>query len=153
MMLTMDLPSMFGIMTRPTNRLISVRDAEQFDDWLHVILNPVVVRVYAGEGEDEVRSFRYQVVEMLRGAYGLTLSASRDYHLLSRIQGNVHVTALAKILDGFGIRLCSMSFFGMKWALSSAEPIINHYIGRYRDQMGSSVLEGINSFFLLSDRH
>ena len=48
MMLTMDLPSMFGIMTRPANRLISVRDAEQFDDWLHVILNPVVVRVYAG---------------------------------------------------------------------------------------------------------
>ena len=34
----------------------------------------------------------------------------------------------------------------MKWELPSAEPIIDHYIGRYRDHMGSSILEGKNLF-------
>lgn len=34
----------------------------------------------------------------------------------------------------------------MKWDPHSAQPIIDHYIGRYRDQMGSSVHDGKNSF-------
>ena len=56
------------------------------------------------------------------------------------------VADLAEILHGLGARLCRVSFFGMKWALSNAEPIIDHYIGRYREQMGSSVPKGMNSF-------
>ena len=76
MMLTLDLPSLFGIIARPANMLIGVRDDPQFDDWLHVISDPVVVRVFAGEDEAEVRSFRDHVVELLRRAYGLTLTAS-----------------------------------------------------------------------------
>lgn len=146
MMLTLDLPSMCGIMARPANRLIRVRDAPQFNDLLHLILEPVVVRIYAGEGEAEVRNFQDQGVELMRGTYELMLTANRDCHLLSRNHVNVSVAALAEILHGMGARLCRVSFFGMKWALSSAKSIIDHYIGRYRDQMGSSVPKGMNSF-------
>ena len=67
MMLTLDLPSLFGIIARPANMLIMVRDDPRFDDWLHVISDPVVVRIFAGEDEAEVRSFRDHVVELLRG--------------------------------------------------------------------------------------
>ena len=146
MMLTLDLPSLFGIMARPANMLIRVKDDTQFDDWLHVISVPIVMRVIAGEDEAAVRNFRDQVVELLRGAYGLTLTASRDCHLLSRNQVNVPISALTEVLHGFGARFCRVSFFGMKWALVIAEPIIDQYIGRYRDQIGSSVPEGMNSF-------
>ena len=133
-------------MVLPTNRLIRVRDAEQFDEWLHVISDPVILRVYAVKDEDKVRSFRDQIGEMLCRTYGLTFTTSRDCHLLSRNHMNVLVAALAEILHGLGARLCRVSFFGMKWALSSVEPIIDHYIGRYRDQMDSSVPKGMNSF-------
>lgn len=57
MVLTRDLPSMFGIMARPANMMIKVRDSPEFDDWLHIISNPVVVRVYTREDEDEVHNF------------------------------------------------------------------------------------------------
>ena len=83
---------------------------------------------------------------MLRGACRLSLTTCRDYHLLSRNQLNVLVAALAETLHGLEARLCRVSFFGIKWTLSSTETIIDHYIGRYRDQMGSIVHEGMNSF-------
>ena len=68
MMLTRDLPSLFGIMARPANMLIRIRDSPEFDDWLHIISDLVVVRVCAGSTKDEVRSFRNNVIEMLRKA-------------------------------------------------------------------------------------
>jgi hypothetical protein len=146
MMLTSDLSSLFGIMARPANRVISVRDSPEFADWLHVISDPVVVRVYAGSTEDEVRRFRDEVIELLRTVFGLTLTPSRDVHLLSRNQVNVPISALSDCVHAAGARICRVSFFGMKWDLCRAEPIIDHYIGRYREQMGSSVPDGKNSF-------
>ncbi len=44
MMLTRDLPALFGIMARPANRKVPVRDLPEFDDWLHVISDPIVVK-------------------------------------------------------------------------------------------------------------
>ncbi|KAG0563072.1 hypothetical protein KC19_8G003000 [Ceratodon purpureus] len=146
MMLTMDLPSLFGIMARPANRKIRIRDSLEFRDWLHVISDPVVVRVYAGSTEHEVRRFRDQVVENLRTGFGLTLTPNPDFRLLSRNQVNVSISALSIVLHHLGARICRVSFFGMKWNLPSAEPIIDRYIGRYRDQMGASVPEGKNFF-------
>jgi len=48
MMLTRDLPALFGIMARPANRKVPVRELPEFDDWLHVIFDPIVVKVYVG---------------------------------------------------------------------------------------------------------
>jgi hypothetical protein len=48
MMFTRDLHALFGIMARPANRKVPVRDLPEFDDWLHVILDPIVVRCMRG---------------------------------------------------------------------------------------------------------
>ena len=84
MILTRDLPSLFGIMARPANMVIRVRDSPELVDWFHVISDSVVVRIYAWRTENEVRSFRDSVVELLRILFGLTLIFSRDIHMLSR---------------------------------------------------------------------
>ena len=145
-MLTGDLPSMFGIMARPANMVIRVWDSFELADWLHVISDPVVVRIYAGRTEDEVRSFRDSVVELLRTLFGFTLISSRDIHMLSRNHVNVPISALSDCLHIFGTRICRVSFFGIKWDLFRAKSIIDHYIGRYHEQMGCSVHDGKNSF-------
>lgn len=103
---------------------------------MHVISDPVVVRIYVWEGEDEMRSFWDNVIEILHAAYGFTFTFSHDCHLLSRNQVNVLISTLSKILYGLDVWICRVSFF------VSAEPIIDHYIVRYRDQMGSSVHKG-----------
>jgi hypothetical protein len=146
MMLTMDLSSLFGIIARHANMVIRVRDSHEFADWLHVISDPIVVRIYVGSTEDEVRSFQDNVIELLRTIFGLTLTPSRNVHMLSRNQVNVPISALLDCLHALGARICRVSFFGMKWDLCRAEPIIDHYISRYREQMGSSVPDENNSF-------
>jgi hypothetical protein len=45
MMLTKDLPALFGIMVRPANCKVLVRNLPEFDDWLHVISEPIVVKM------------------------------------------------------------------------------------------------------------
>ncbi len=45
MMFTRDLPTLFGIMARPANRKVSVKDLPEFHDWFHVISDPIVVKV------------------------------------------------------------------------------------------------------------
>ena len=146
MMLTRDLPSLFGIMAEQANMVIRVRDSHEFADWLHVILDPVVVRVYAGSTEDEVCSFRNGVVELLRTIFGHTQTLNRNVHMLSRNHVNVLISALSDCLHALGAKICRVSFFDMKWDLCRADPIIDHYISRYREQMGSSVPDGKNSF-------
>lgn len=49
MMLFEDLPLLLGAIIRACNRKIRLRNFEGFSDWLHVISDPVVVRVFAGE--------------------------------------------------------------------------------------------------------
>lgn len=82
MMLTWNLPSLFGIMAQPANMVIRIRNSPKFTDWLHVVSDHVVVKVFARRTEDEVRSFRDDVVEMLGMACGLTLTPNHDYYLL-----------------------------------------------------------------------
>jgi hypothetical protein len=88
MMLTLDLPDLFGVMTQPANRRVKIRDLVEFNDWLHVIFDPVVVRVYADNDSGERNIFRAEVVERLRVQFRLTLSCSSDSHTLSRNQVN-----------------------------------------------------------------
>jgi hypothetical protein len=139
MMLTLDLPDLFGTMARPANRRVKIRDEPEFADWLHVVSDPVVVRVFAGHSDEERDLFRANVVERLRTIFGLTLTCSTDSHTLSRNQVNISVTAMSHILYGLGARVCRVSFFGMKWRITEAEPILDRFIERYRVAMGSSV--------------
>ncbi len=146
MMLTRDLPALFGIMARPTNRKVPVRDLPEFDDWLHVISDPIVVKVYAGSDEHERAAFKNDLVDTLRRGFGMTLTCSSDSLTLSRNQVNVPIAAMSDALHSLGARVCRVSFFGMKWEIPDAEPMIDGFIQRYRGQMGSSVLTQKNMF-------
>ncbi len=146
MMLTKDLSALFGIMARPANRKVSVRDLPEFDDWLHVISNPIVVKVYAGSDEHERAAFKDDLVDTLRRGFGMTLTCSLDSLTLSRNQVNVPIAAMSDALHSLGARVCRVSFFGMKWDIPDAEPIIDRFIQQYHAEMGSSVPTQKNMF-------
>jgi hypothetical protein len=44
LMLSRDLPELFGVMGRPANRQVKVKDLDDFNDWVHVISDPIVVK-------------------------------------------------------------------------------------------------------------
>jgi hypothetical protein len=142
MMLTRVLPTLFGIMARPANRKVPVKDLPEFHDWLHVISDPIVVKVYAGSDEHERVAFKDDLVNTLHRAFGMTLTYSPDSLTLSRNQVNGPISAMADPLHSLGARVCRVSFFGMKWEIPDAEPVIDHFIQRYHAEMGSSVPTG-----------
>ncbi|KAH9569633.1 hypothetical protein CY35_02G000700, partial [Sphagnum magellanicum] len=146
MMLTRDLPALFGIMARSVNRKVSVKDLLEFHDWLHVISDPIVVKVYAGSDEHERAAFKDDLVNTLRRAFGMTLTCSPDSLTLSWNQVNGPILAMADALHSLGARVCRVSFFGMKWDIRDAEPMIDRFIQRYRAEMGSSVPTQKNMF-------
>jgi hypothetical protein len=78
MMFTKDLSALFGIMACSANRKVSVRDLPEFHDWLHVISDPIMVKVYAGSDEHERVAFKDDLVNILRQDFGMTLTCSPD---------------------------------------------------------------------------
>jgi hypothetical protein len=52
-MLSQYLPLLLGAIIRLDNCKVRIREFEGFGDWLHVILDLVVVRIYAGETDLE----------------------------------------------------------------------------------------------------
>jgi hypothetical protein len=110
-----DLPDLFGIMARPANCRVKIKDLEEFDDWLHIISDPTMVRVFADNDGDERDRFRIELVERFRILSGLVLTCSTDNHMLSRNQVNVSVSAMSQTLHSLGAKICRVSFFRMKW--------------------------------------
>ena len=145
-MLTLDLPALFGIMARPACRRIPVRDLEEFEDWLHVISDPIVVKVFAGTTDAARNGFKASLVDILRTEAGITLTCATSSCTLSTSQVNIPVAAMSEALFTLGARLCRVSFFGMKWSIPSAEPVIDNFIRRYRMQMGAELPIGRNQF-------
>jgi hypothetical protein len=139
MMLTIDLPALFGIMARLANRKVLVRDLPKFDIWLHVISDPIVVKVYAGSDEHERAAFKDDLVDTLCRGFGMTLTCSSNSLTLSRNQVNVPIAAMSDALHSLGATVCQVSFFGMKWEIPDAEPMIDRFIQRYHAEMGFSV--------------
>jgi hypothetical protein len=70
MMLSQDLPMLLGSMIRPGNRKVRIRDFEGFEDWLHVILDPVVMRIFAGETNVERELTKDIILEALKTSFG-----------------------------------------------------------------------------------
>jgi len=123
-----------------------VKDLPEFDDWLHVISDPIVVKVYAGSDEHERAAFKDDLVNTLRRAFGMTLTYSPDNLTLSRNEVNVPISAMSDALHSLGARVCRVSFFGMKWDILDAKPMIDRFIQRYRAEMGSSIPTQKNMF-------
>jgi hypothetical protein len=57
-MFTRDLVALFGIMVCPANRKVPVKDLPEFNDRLHMIFDPIVVKMYAGDNEHQRVSFK-----------------------------------------------------------------------------------------------
>jgi len=76
------LPALFGIMARPVNRKVSMKDLPEFDDWFHVISDPIVVKV-AGSDEHQRGTFKDELVNILRQGFGMTLTCSPNSLTLS----------------------------------------------------------------------
>jgi hypothetical protein len=144
MMLTQDLPAVFGIMIRPANR--KVKDLPEFDDWLHVVSDPIVVKVYAGSTDEERTEFKNTLLLILQTKFGMTLTAHADSLTLSRNQVNVPFTEISEALHYLGARFCRVQFFGMKWGMSAAEPTLDRFIARYYTEMSTDVPPGKNVF-------
>lgn len=47
------MPDFFGIIAFLENRKVKVRDLPEFSDWLHVISNLVIIRVFGGSDTDQ----------------------------------------------------------------------------------------------------
>jgi hypothetical protein len=146
MMLTRDLPTFFGIIARPANWKVLVRDLPEFDDWFHVISDPILVKVYAGSDEHERTAFKDELVNILHRDFGMALICSPDSLTLTQNQINVHISAMLNALHSLDAKVCRVSFFGMKWEILDAEPMINRFIQRYRAEMGSFVPTQKNMF-------
>jgi hypothetical protein len=85
-------------------------------------------------------------VDTLRRGFGITLTCSSDSLTLSRNQVNVPIAAMSDALHSLGARVCRVSFFGIKWDILDAEPMIDRFIQQYRAEMGSSVPTQKNMF-------
>ncbi len=116
------------------------------DDSLHVISDPIVVKVYAGSDEHERTAFKDELVNILRWDFVMALICTPDSLTLSRNQVDVHILAMSDALHSLSARICRVSFFGMKWENPDAEPMIDRFIQRYRAEMSSSVPTQKNMF-------
>ena len=68
-------------------------------------------------------------------------------------QVNLPVQAMAEALHYCGARACRIQFFGMKWTLPQAEPIIEDLIQRYIDMMDVHAVRGKNRFDIGTVHH
>ncbi len=64
----------------------------------------------------------------LRRAFGMTLTCSSNSLTLSRNQVNVPIFTMLNVLHSLGVRICQISFFGMKWEISDVKPVIDCFI-------------------------
>ena len=97
-------------MARLANRKVRVKDLQEFDDWLHVISDPIVVKVYTGSSKEEREDFKDQLVTLLQAGYGMTLTCNRDSLTLSRNQVNIPVWAMSHALHDLGAKICRFNF-------------------------------------------
>lgn len=47
MMLNLDLPKLIAVIACRANRKAKIKDLEEFEKWLHIISDAIVVKVYA----------------------------------------------------------------------------------------------------------
>ncbi len=79
-------------------------------------------------------------------AFSMTLTYSHDNLTLSRNQINVPISAMSNALHSLGVKICRVSFFGMKWEIPDVEPVIDRFMQQYRAKMGFYVPTEKNMF-------
>ena len=146
MILTVDLPKLIGNIARPANRRINVRDATVFKDWIHVISDPIVVKINGGDNIAARQLMKKHIISRLRKYHHFTLTGNENQFILSKNQVNVSVKFMARALYTSGARACRVSFFGLKWDLADVEPTIDRFISHYNTVMQAHAIRGMNMF-------
>jgi hypothetical protein len=62
---------------------MTVKDIPKFYDWLHMISNPILMKVYNGNDVHKMSELKDELVNILRLAFGMTLTYNPDNLTLS----------------------------------------------------------------------
>ena len=101
---------LLGAIIRSGNRKAMIRDFGNFEDWLHVILDLVVVRVYAGKTDLKRELIKVKILEALKISFGITLTRNSSSLILSKNQVNGTTIGMEKTLYISGTRICRVGF-------------------------------------------
>lgn len=71
-----------------------VKDRFKFDDWMHMIFNPMVVTIYNGETIAEKELTKSHIIPQLWVCHGLLLTSNWDILALSKNDLNIPVKAM-----------------------------------------------------------
>nr|PNR33687.1 hypothetical protein PHYPA_023503 [Physcomitrium patens] len=123
-----DLSSLFGEIIHLVKRRIHVRDLEYFQTWLHVIFDPVLVKVNISDIAKERKFHKYAIFRELRRNHRLVLTLSNSSMVLFKSQVNVPIRAIVDALHACGHVECRVGFSGMKWAFLKAQPKIDLFV-------------------------
>jgi hypothetical protein len=107
-----------------------IKNFEGFENRLHIISDPVVVRIYAGETDLERKFTNVKILEALKISFDITLTNSSSL-ILSKNQVNVSTIGMAEALYMTGTRICRLAFFGMKMPIGIVKPLIDYLVQRY----------------------
>jgi hypothetical protein len=99
-----------------------------FEEWLHVISEPVVVRVDVGATPEQRQQAKRSICLDLRRNHLLSLTVNMDDLVLSKSQMNMPLEAMVDALRACGYKECRVGFYGMKWAYPKAQPRIDRCV-------------------------
>lgn len=94
-MLTKGLLALFGIIGCPTKKWIKVKDLKEFSGLIHVISDPIVVKVYEGNDQHERNALQRWIGKDLESKFGMMLSPNYDNMTLSKNQVNIVVSGMS----------------------------------------------------------
>ena len=95
---------------------------------MHIILYPILVRIYAGETDIERESTKIKILEVLKIGFIVTLTGNSNNLILYKNQVNVYSIAMAEALYISDGKICRVGFFGMEMPLGLAELLIHNLV-------------------------
>ena len=95
---------------------------------MHVILYPILVRVYAGETDIERESTKVKILEVLKISFVITLTGNSNNLILCKNQVNLSYIAKAEALYISDGKICRVGFFGMEMPIGLAELLIDNIV-------------------------
>jgi hypothetical protein len=75
---TNDLPNLLGNMACPANIRINVRDSVVFKDWVHVISDPIMIKIYGGDNVAIRQLTKKRMILQLKKYHHFTLTNNED---------------------------------------------------------------------------
>jgi hypothetical protein len=94
-MMTEDFSTLFRRIGRSCNKKVKINDLEEFACWIHVISDPVIMKVYGGTNQLERNAFKDEIVRTLKSRFGMTLSPNYDSMTISKNQVNIMVFVMS----------------------------------------------------------